>query len=305
MPLKPGKSKGIIASNIREFHGGKTYAKTAAKFGKERADRQAIAAAMSNARKYADGGEASEELRKGGLRYLRYIADADKAQREVTMRSFPSLADIQARQAQRISDAVPRAKGGALDPLPEHPSPPIVPKEWPPHPLEPRKAGGGFVPPKMPWFERAAARTMMTANKPRAVMLQSSVPGRTDKLPLKVPSGSYVLPADVVAGVGQGNSAAGANKIIKDIASGKFRAPKLPIGKIKKMPYKMHLASGGRTKEVPIMAAGGEVVIHPHGVADIGHGDMEHGHNYLDKWVVDQRKKNIRTLKRLKPPVKE
>ena len=34
-----------------------------------------------------------------------------------------------------------KADGGRL---PEHPSPPIQPKEWPPHPLD-RKASGGKV----------------------------------------------------------------------------------------------------------------------------------------------------------------
>lgn len=51
MPLKKGRSKKVISENIREFHTGKTYAHTAAKFGKERANKQAIAAAYSSARR--------------------------------------------------------------------------------------------------------------------------------------------------------------------------------------------------------------------------------------------------------------
>ena len=51
MPLKPGKSKATIAENIREFHTGKTYAKTAAKHGKGTANKQAVAVALSEARK--------------------------------------------------------------------------------------------------------------------------------------------------------------------------------------------------------------------------------------------------------------
>jgi hypothetical protein len=51
MPLTPGKSKAVVSKNISEFHTGETYAKTKAKFGKEKADKQAIAAAMSEKRK--------------------------------------------------------------------------------------------------------------------------------------------------------------------------------------------------------------------------------------------------------------
>lgn len=51
MPMKKGKSKKTISENIREFHHGATYARTKSKFGKERADAQAIAAAYSQARR--------------------------------------------------------------------------------------------------------------------------------------------------------------------------------------------------------------------------------------------------------------
>lgn len=51
MPMRKGKSPKVVSENIREFHTGKTYAKTKAKFGKETADKQAVAAAMSQKRK--------------------------------------------------------------------------------------------------------------------------------------------------------------------------------------------------------------------------------------------------------------
>ena len=47
MPLKKGKSKKVISKNISEFHGGDTYAKTAKKFGKKKADKQAVAVALN------------------------------------------------------------------------------------------------------------------------------------------------------------------------------------------------------------------------------------------------------------------
>lgn len=43
MPLDP---KAEVGENIKEFHSGKTYAKTKKKHGKETADDQAVAVAM-------------------------------------------------------------------------------------------------------------------------------------------------------------------------------------------------------------------------------------------------------------------
>ena len=51
MPLKRGTSKATVSSNIREFHHGKTYAATKRKFGAARANKQAVAVAMSQKRK--------------------------------------------------------------------------------------------------------------------------------------------------------------------------------------------------------------------------------------------------------------
>jgi len=51
MPLKKGSSRKAISSNIKELHTGKTFAKTEKKFGKAKADKQAVAIALSAARK--------------------------------------------------------------------------------------------------------------------------------------------------------------------------------------------------------------------------------------------------------------
>lgn len=50
MPLKSGSSKGVMSENIREFHHGNTYDRTKKKFGKEKANKQAVAVAYSKAR---------------------------------------------------------------------------------------------------------------------------------------------------------------------------------------------------------------------------------------------------------------
>jgi hypothetical protein len=51
MPLKPGKSQAIVSQNIEEFHRGETYQRTKAKFGKDKANKQAVAVALSKAGK--------------------------------------------------------------------------------------------------------------------------------------------------------------------------------------------------------------------------------------------------------------
>jgi hypothetical protein len=38
MPLTAGKSEAVVSQNIEEFHRGKTYQRTKAKFGKDKAD---------------------------------------------------------------------------------------------------------------------------------------------------------------------------------------------------------------------------------------------------------------------------
>lgn len=53
MPLRKGTSKATVSQNIREFHTGKTYRKTAAKFGRAKANKQAIAAALDQKRRSA------------------------------------------------------------------------------------------------------------------------------------------------------------------------------------------------------------------------------------------------------------
>lgn len=51
MPLKKGKSRKTVSSNIRELHQGPQYQKTKRKFGKKTADKQAVAIALETKRK--------------------------------------------------------------------------------------------------------------------------------------------------------------------------------------------------------------------------------------------------------------
>lgn len=266
--------------------------------------------------------------------------------------------------------------------------------------------------------------------------IHSSVAGRTDHLPITVPSGSYVLPADIVSAGGAGNTMAGF-KVLKRVFGGEpynqkdhypyaqgsgpygatiprksggrvhaagilFYTPDkevlllkraggdhsgewgFPAGKIEKGEtpqqaakreteeevgythegglsplmrteahgpdfstfvahtdrFKPHInsessdakwvtpaeaeklplhpgaraaieklrarkAGGGASSGVPIVAAGGEHVLSPEQVREVGHGDIDLGHRVLDSFVLRVRKELIHTLKHLSPPKKD
>jgi len=144
------------------------------------------------------------------------------------------------------------------------------------------------------------------AAKPHSGFLHSPVPGRTDKLPVSVAGGSYVLPADHVSALGQNNSLAGAEIVNRTFKLGpygskptKLRGTKVSVPHLDLRSSKF--ADGGATEDVPIVAAGGEIVLPPEAIIE-RFGDLEKGHQALDKWVLDTRKKHIKTLRGLKPP---
>ena len=155
-----------------------------------------------------------------------------------------------------------------------------------------------------PIFNRAA---VAAAVKPHTGPIHSAVAGRTDHLKIEVPSGAYVLPADIVSAMGEGNTAAGF-RIATDMFGQPFRGDGAPYGvSPRRMPYGVTKprATGGSTSTVPIVAAGGEFVIHPDRVLQEGKGSLEDGHKILDAFVNHYRAKTIQTLKKLPPPAKD
>ena len=118
--------------------------------------------------------------------------------------------------------------------------------------------------------------------------IHSPVAGRTDHLPMHVPSGSYVIPADIISAMGEGNTMAG------------FRIAKSIFGS-----NPQARADGGQVQAVPIVAAGGEYVIHPDNVRRIGGGDLDVGHRSLDSFVKKMRAKTVKTLQNLPGPKKD
>lgn len=252
MPLEHGSSRSVVSNNIRELHEGKTYAHTASKFGKQRANKQAIAIALNQARKN-------------------------------------------------------------------------------------RQSGGGFNMAKAPHIGLTGPAAYPARSMERSMMrgaLLTPTLGRADAHRTFVPSGSYVIPADVVSGRGQGNTIAGA-AILHNMfgMGGPFNAgksgpyggmaPKLKIGKPPKMlkpPKMMTLASGGGKEgpegslgePVPVNLSGGEVVVPPEAlIVTFRHlfpgknYSLKQIHTMMDQWVLDERAKHRKTLGKLPPPAKD
>ncbi len=171
-------------------------------------------------------------------------------------------------------------------------------------PVVEKAAGGPTISPdiKVPWAARSA-NYALRAGKAKGPVI-GTTPGRADQKAVSVDSGSYVVPADIVSAIGQGNSAAG-HKTIGTMFSGS----RTKYGGSK---FKMHgmsglgkFAAGGTPSDVPIAISDGEHVIAPEEVLHFGDGDMKTGHDRLDKWVLAWRQKNIKQLKRLKGPKKD
>ena len=146
-----------------------------------------------------------------------------------------------------------------------------------------------------------------TVNKVHVGPIHSPVAGRTDHLPMHVVSGSYVIPADIIGAMGQGNTMAGF-KVAKSIFSQPLYGSKGAPYSNSPMPYGQpvpHRAAGGPVNAVPIVAAGGEYVIHPRDVIRLGRGSLDDGHRILDEFVKRMRAKTIETLEALPGPKKD
>lgn len=174
-----------------------------------------------------------------------------------------------------------------------------------------------------PWYTRQEARGIA-----REGLLSGSSPGRADKLPINVPSGAYVIPADVVSGFGQGNTQSGALALGKMFGTGPLgmptlkggagrgRGPKVSIGHASrigtsKMPKGAGLgpfaaggyADGGDADTTPIAASHGEFLVHPKWII-AKYGNLKRGHEVLDEFVKHSRKQFIKQQQKLPGPAK-
>jgi hypothetical protein len=167
-------------------------------------------------------------------------------------------------------------------------------------------AAGGAMPfsEEVPWWEKR-----MENSHPGTGFLNSPVGGRTDRLPVAVAADSYVMPADVVSGLGQGNSLAGARILNEALRTGPWgtdprsESPHSDIPRPPRAPSEND-KTGGAAHHKPIMVAGGEVIIPPDAVMRLGKGDTKAGHKHLDQLVHRVREFTIKSLKKLPPPKK-
>ena len=114
-------------------------------------------------------------------------------------------------------------------------------------------------------------------------LMRDATPGRADAVHTNVPAHTYIIPADVVSGLGDGNSAAGGailDRIVK-------HAPKMP-------PTHRQLVS--------VRLSGGEYRIPPEVVIGVGRGDPKKGADHFDRLVKMVRTKTVSAINHQKPP---
>lgn len=179
------------------------------------------------------------------------------------------------------------------------------------------------------WGNVEAPKVHLKTPRTHTGPIHASVAGRTDHLPMHVPHKAYVLPADIVSAMGEGNTLSGfkvAAELPKSMFAVHNRTSGTPYGQ-SGLPYHSgsspygqsglpygapspeHDSRGGAAKDsqgaVPIIAAGGEHVYTPEECALIGNGDVDHGHRVLDEFVKQMRAATVRKLDALPGPRKD
>lgn len=131
--------------------------------------------------------------------------------------------------------------------------------------------------------------------------VRAPVGGRTDRFPVNVYEGAYVLPADCISSLGENNTDAGYDVVTRMIKEAKSRGGS--IGSLHKYGLNGHYHTP--RQKVRAMVAAGEYVLSPDEVEALGGGSMDQGHKALDDFVKSQRVKHIKTLRKLPPPAKD
>jgi hypothetical protein len=132
-----------------------------------------------------------------------------------------------------------------------------------------------------------------TAKAPSG-LIHSASPGRADLVAARVRRGAYIVPADVVSGLGQGNTLAGAKVLHSRLPEAVDMASAGPIDR----------AMGGRVEDdsIEVRLSGGEYQIAPEQVLAIGSGDVRAGAAALDRLVAAVRAEAQQHLATTPPP---
>ena len=176
-----------------------------------------------------------------------------------------------------------------------------------------RAAGGMAISPSMgdPWWTRQESY-----GADHSGFLAGTTAGRADQIKTTAPGGAYVLPADVLSGLGEGNSLAGARVMDAILGSGPHgtEQPRMREGRGPPRPptdpqlaQASGVAKGGGVQQgsgaVPVALSHGEYVIDPARVAALGGGNLRRGHRILDAFTLAVRNKTIAKLRSLPGPV--
>lgn len=173
--------------------------------------------------------------------------------------------------------------------------------------MAPALADGGMTPNFSPWWTRSQERAE-TSGAGATGFLHGSTPGRADEILTTAPAGAHVIPSDVISGLGEGNSLAGAKAMEHIIRTGPGGV-QMPRGGgghgFPRPPGVPHQASGGSVVEqTPVALSHGEWVASPEDVLRWGNGDAKLGHRIFDHFIVEMRKLIIKTMKALPGPVR-
>lgn len=253
--------------------------------------------------------------------------DPNADPRMLTDNGIPSDSLMYQRHGKRIM--VPARP--AFNPLPSI-DPSVPPPYATPAASEFTLASGGIIARRdsggiMSMSEAVPSWTRQEERGANTGFLHGATAGRADSILGTAPAGSYVLPADVVSGLGEGNSLAGARAVEEMLSTGPHGIP-LPRGRAGRgppsAPAPFHESNGGfvpaaRTWKGPtklyraggvagpgneaVALSDGEFVVPPEHVAKFGGGDHGKGIKALDDFVLKQRAKHIAKLKSLPPPV--
>jgi hypothetical protein len=197
--------------------------------------------------------------------------------------------------------------------------------------IEHRQGGGAMMgmSEASPWWERSEEHGMESG------YLHGSTFGRADHLTTTAPGGSYIVPADVISGIGEGNSLAGAAAVQHMLSTGPWGTPLraghggsgLPRPPRGVPAYRgQYQAKGGGVQAddqgvgapVPVKLSHGEYQVGPRLVLMIGryllrkHGGkgvndklaMKLGHDALDEWVKHERTRIVTKMKKLPGPTR-